>query len=78
MKGLAAAAMLAALAAVAACSKPQQPKVDAAAERKEAHDRASKDAFSAQVQAVDKAQALQQDLNRKAEERGAAADAMSK
>jgi len=64
--------------AASACGKQQQPKVDAEAERKAAHDRAAKDAFGTQVQALDQAKAMQEDLNKKAEERGAAADSMSK
>ena len=70
------AAMLA--AALAACSKPPPPKVDAATEQKEAHDRASKDVFGAQVQAVDKAKALGNDLNDKAQSNLDAVDKMSK
>jgi hypothetical protein len=74
--GVAAIVVLAAMAA--ACNKPQQPKTDPATERAAAHDRASKDAFSAQVKGVDKAQALGADMNAKAESRLEEADKMSK
>ena len=72
------AAALAAAAILAACSKQEAPKVDAATERQQAHDRAAKDVFGAQVQAVDKAKGMQDDLNKKAQENLDKADAMSK
>ena len=78
MKPVAAGVAIALCALSVACSKQQQPKVDAATEQKEAHDRAVQGPFSAQVQGLDKAKALQQDANKMAEERGAAADSMSK
>ena len=57
---LSVAAVMATLAvAVAACSKPQQPKVELA-------------------KPLDDARALQQDVVKKAEERGAAADQIAK
>ena len=53
-----AAAILAVLATVAACSRPQQPKVE--------------------VKALDAAKGLQEDLNKKAEDRGSLSDQYSK
>jgi hypothetical protein len=70
--------MAAAAVLACACSKSEAPKVDAATERQQAHDRAAKDAFGAQVQAVDKAKAMQDDMNKKAQENLDKADAMSK
>jgi outer membrane murein-binding lipoprotein Lpp len=59
------AAALAALA-IAGCGKPATPKVDAATERAEATERAKKDAFGTQVQALEKANGLEADINKKA------------
>jgi PBP1b-binding outer membrane lipoprotein LpoB len=73
-----AAAVAAAAVLAAGCSKQEAPKVDAATERQQAHDRAAKDAFGAQVQAVDKAKAMEQDINKKAQENLDKADQMSK
>ena len=73
-----AAALAAAAVFASGCSKQEAPKVDAATERQQAHDRAAKDAFGAQVQAVDKAKAMQDDLNKKAQDNLDKADAMSK
>jgi hypothetical protein len=73
-----AAALAAAAVFAVACGKKEEPKVDAATERQQAHDRAAKDVFGTQVQAVDKAKALQDDLNKKAQENLDKADAMSK
>lgn len=73
-----AAALAAAAVLTGACSKTEEPKVDAATERQQAHDRAAKDVFGAQVQAVDKAKAMQDDMNKKAQENLDKADAMSK
>jgi hypothetical protein len=58
-----AAALLIAAAAVGACGKQAAPKVDAATEQAQAHDRARQDAFGAQVKAVDDAKALGANLN---------------
>ena len=66
-RALAAALAVAALLA-GGCSKSEAPQVDAAKERQEAHDRARKDAFGAQVKAIDDAKALPEDINRKAQE----------
>jgi hypothetical protein len=66
------AALLAAMAlagALAGCSKSPPPaKVDAKQEQAEALERARHDAFGAQVQALDKAKALEADINKKASE----------
>jgi len=64
------ALLLAAMAlAAAACSqKPPPAKVDAKQEQAEALERARHDAFGTQVQALDKAKALEADVNKKASE----------
>ena len=67
-----------ALAALAGCGKPETPKVDAAAERAAATERAKKDAFGAQVRAHEQAKGLADDVNKKAQEGLDAADRMSK
>jgi hypothetical protein len=54
--------------ALAGCEKAKEPKVDAATEQKEAHDRAVKDVFGTQVQAYDKAKGLGADVNSKVED----------
>ena len=65
------AGVAAALAALllAGCGKPEAPKVDAATERAQATERAKQDAFGTQVQALEKAKAMEADLNKKAQER---------
>ena len=73
-----AAALAAAAVLAGACSKTEEPKVDAATERQQAHDRAAKDVFGTQVQAIDKAKAMEADINKKAQENLDKADAMSK
>ena len=55
-------------AALAGCGKAKEPQVDAATEQAQARERARHDAFGTQVQAIDKANALQADLNKKAAE----------
>jgi ABC-type oligopeptide transport system substrate-binding subunit len=57
---------LAALLLVACGEKAKQPKVDAATEQKEAHDRAVKGPFGGDVQAIDKAKALGGQMNQMA------------
>jgi hypothetical protein len=59
VKYIAAAVMVALAAAMAACGKQQQPKVELA-------------------KPLDTAKALEQDINKKAGERGAAADQLAK
>ena len=75
------AALLAAMALAAtagACSKPPPPKVDAKKEQAEALERARHDAFGTQVQALDKAKAMQDDINKKAADNLDKVDAMAK
>ena len=57
-----------AVAALAACGKAKEPQVDAATEQAQARERARHDAFGTQVQAIDKANALAADINKKAGE----------
>ena len=64
---LAAAAVLA-LGALAACSKSEAPKVDPAAERAQATERAKQGPMGAQVKALEDAKGMQDDLNKKAQE----------
>jgi len=73
-----AAALASASVLAVACGKSEAPRVDAAKEHAEAHDRARKDAFGAQVKAVDDAKALQEDLNKKVQDNIDKADSMSK
>jgi hypothetical protein len=67
-----------AVLAIAACSKPPEPKVDAASERAQALERSKQGAFGTQVQAVEKAKGMEADLNQKAEASLDKADAMAK
>jgi hypothetical protein len=60
---LCAAALLA-----TACGEKKAAKVDAEAERAAALERARHDTFGTQVQALDKAKALEADVNQKAQE----------
>ena len=53
---------------VAGCGEAKKPKVDAATEQKEALERARKGPYGTQVQALDKAKALEEDINKKASE----------
>jgi PBP1b-binding outer membrane lipoprotein LpoB len=62
------AALALAALLLAGCGKADAPKVDAATERAQATERAKKDAFGTQVQAVEKAKGMEADLNRKATE----------
>ncbi len=62
-------ALLVAMAiAAASCGKPPPAKVDAKKEQEEALERARHDTFGTQVQALDKAKALEADVNKKASE----------
>ena len=67
-----------AAAALASCGRSEAPKVDAATERAQATERAKKDAFGTQVQALEKAKGIEADVNKKAQEGLDAADKMSK
>lgn len=54
--------------ALASCGgKPPPAKVDAETEKAQALERARHDAFGTQVQALDKAKAMQDDMNKKAQ-----------
>ena len=64
--GIALVALLA--LAAAGCGKKEEPKVDAATERREATERAKKGAFGTQVKALEQAKGLEADINKKAQE----------
>jgi hypothetical protein len=66
--GVASLLLLAALPP-AGCGKPAPPKVDAATERAQATERAKEGPYGTQVQAHEKAKAMGEDINRKAESR---------
>jgi hypothetical protein len=62
-------ALLALLAVSAAgCGKKEEPKADAATERREALERSREGAFGTQVKALEAAKGMEADLNRKAQE----------
>ena len=63
-----AAALAAALALAGACGESKKPKVDAAAEREAATERAKKGAFGDQVKALETAKGIEADAARKAQE----------
>ena len=64
-----AAALLFLLAVpLAGCGGKEEPKVDAATERREALERSKEGAFGTQVQALEAAKGMEADLNRKAQE----------
>ena len=58
----------AALLAAAACGPKETPKVDPAAERAAATQRAKEGPMGAQVQAIETAKGLEADVNKKAQE----------
>jgi outer membrane murein-binding lipoprotein Lpp len=74
----AAVAAVVAVVLLAGCSKPKEPKVDAATERSEATERAKQGPYGTQMQALDKAQGMEADMNRKAESNLDTVDKMSK
>ena len=53
---------------VAGCGESKKPTVDGATEQREALERARKGPYGTQVQALDKAKALEEDINKKASE----------
>jgi outer membrane murein-binding lipoprotein Lpp len=53
---------------LAGCGKKEEPKVDSATEQREAMDRARKGPYGSQIQSLDKAKALEADVNKKASE----------
>jgi hypothetical protein len=65
-RAIALAALLGAV--LAGCGKAKEPQLDAATEQAQARERARHDAFGTQVQAIDKANALQADIQKKAGE----------
>ena len=70
MRTVAASLLLLAAIPLAGCGKPAAPKVDAATERAEATERAKQRAYGGtEVQALEKAQKLGDDINKKAESR---------
>ena len=72
------AAVIAAALLAAACGQQKAPKVDSATEREQALERSRQGAFGADVKALDKAKALGDDINKKAQDNLDAADRMSK
>ncbi len=52
----------------AACSKPEEPKVDAATEQKQALERAKQGPFGTQVKAYETAKGLGDDVNKKVQD----------
>lgn len=62
------AAILASAAVLGGCGKQTTPKVDAAAEREAATQRAREGPFGAQMKALDTAKALGAQVNQKAED----------
>lgn len=65
--------------AIASCGGSKTPaKVDAEAEKAAALERARHDTFGTQVQALDKAKGMQDDMNKKAQAEGDKADEASK
>lgn len=62
------AALGAAALALAACSKQEAPKVDAATERAEATKRAKEGPLGAQVKALETAKGMEADLNKKVDD----------
>ena len=53
---------------VAGCGESKKPKVDAATEQREALERAKKGPYGTQIQSLEKAKALEEDINKKAQE----------
>ena len=53
---------------LAGCGGKEEPKVDAATERREALERSREGAFGTQVKALEAAKGMEADLNKKAQE----------
>ena len=66
MRGFALVMTVAAAMALAACGEAKKPKVDPAAERQAATERAKQGAYGTQVQALEIAKGIEADVNRKA------------
>jgi PBP1b-binding outer membrane lipoprotein LpoB len=69
LAGVAAAAFI-----IASCGQSKAPKVDAATERAQALERAKKGPYGAQVQSLETAKSMQDDINRKAQQQVDQAD----
>ena len=63
-----AVALAVAATLVAGCGEPKKPKVDAATEQREALERAKKGPYGTQVQSLETAKKLEEDINKKASE----------
>ena len=63
-----AVALAVAATLVAGCGESKKPKVDAATEQREALERAKKGPYGAQVQSLETAKKLEEDINKKASE----------
>lgn len=63
-----AVALAVAATLVAACGESKKPKVDAATEQREALERAKKGPYGTQVQSLETAKKLEEDINKKASE----------
>ena len=68
MKHAVLGALALATLASAGCGRKEEPKVDAATERREATERAKEGAFGTQVKALEQAKAQDADINKKATE----------
>ena len=66
--GPVAVALALAATLVAGCGESKKPKVDAATEQREALERAKKGPYGTQVESLEKAKALGDDINKKASE----------
>ncbi len=63
-----AVALAVAATLVAGCGESKKPKVDAATEQREALERAKKGPYGTQVQSLETAKKLEEDINKKASE----------
>ena len=63
-----AVALAVAASLVAGCGESKKPKVDAATEQREALERAKKGPYGSQVQSLETAKKLEEDINKKASE----------
>ena len=63
-----AVALAVAASLVAGCGESKKPKVDAATEQREALERAKKGPYGTQVQSLETAKKLEEDINKKASE----------
>jgi len=63
-----AVALAVAATLIAGCGESKKPKVDAATEQREALERAKKGPYGTQVQSLETAKKLEEDINKKASE----------